>query len=232
MLSASHGQSRITSATSTSPVATRRLSSARASRTLFARSRASMYCGLAGAIVAVAFIWHLPVAAAWLVAAHNMLTRVVRSWRPSGRREPPASPRDLCPYPYSQALGRTPTVVQSALRSYDSPGRPVNSVATLPTLEATFLVGAGTCEEMDKSPSPSGVAGSVDAGPGKWTVLGLELALDPLEHIERPVEGGPVVGSHHARAQQRPARRHRRMQRAVREDAPVVEGPPEQRSLP
>src|ERR1700694_2423085 len=105
-----------------------------------------------------------------------MLTRVVRSWRPSAVRGPPAVLAVCVPNPYSQALGRTPTVVQSALRSYDSPGRPVNSVATLPTLEATFLVGAGTCEEMDKSPSPSGVAGSVDAGPRKCTVLGLELA--------------------------------------------------------
>ncbi len=43
MLCASQGHSRITSAASSSPVAIRRLSSARASRTLLARSRARMY---------------------------------------------------------------------------------------------------------------------------------------------------------------------------------------------
>jgi hypothetical protein len=41
--------------------------------------------------------------------------------------------------------------MQSALRSYDSAGRSVNSMATVPTLEATFFLGFSICEEMDKS---------------------------------------------------------------------------------
>jgi hypothetical protein len=55
MLSASHGELRITSPTLVSPSATRRLSSARASRTAFARSRACMCCG-PGDVLASAFI--------------------------------------------------------------------------------------------------------------------------------------------------------------------------------
>ena len=56
MLCASQGQRRITSPTSSSPTATLRLSSARARRTLLARSSARMYWGPVGAIVAVAFM--------------------------------------------------------------------------------------------------------------------------------------------------------------------------------
>ena len=46
--------------------------------------------------------------------------------------------------------GELQTVMQSALGSYASTGLPVNSATALRTLEATFFLALGTCEEMDK----------------------------------------------------------------------------------
>src|SRR5438874_3651327 len=60
MLCASQGQWTITSATSILPAATPRLSSARARRIWLARARARMFCGPAGAIGAVAFMFRSP----------------------------------------------------------------------------------------------------------------------------------------------------------------------------
>src|SRR4051794_24896743 len=66
----------------------------------------------------------------------------------------------------------------------------------------------------------------------QWTVLGLERGLDPSEGVQGPIEGRTVVRGHHARAQQRPARRHRRMHRDVDVDPRVVERLPQQGGPP
>src|SRR5450631_203443 len=76
MRSASHGRVRITSATLMSPCATRRLSSARANRAWFARSRARMRCGPAETIVAVAFIDQLTFLVAAAVGRRGAAARV------------------------------------------------------------------------------------------------------------------------------------------------------------
>ena len=70
--------------------------------------------------------------------------------------------------------------------------------------------------------------------PRQWQgpVLGLEGLLDLAERAQRAVERRAVVRGHHARAQQRAARRHRGVQRDVDEHAGVVERAPQQHGLP
>ena len=69
------------------------------------------------------------------------------------------------------AWGELQTVMQSALESYASTVLAVNSGTGLRTLEATFFLAGGTCEEMDKSRADRGL--SLRARQG--AVLGLEL---------------------------------------------------------
>src|ERR1039458_5505690 len=117
------------------------------------------------------------------------------------------------------------TVMQSAPASYASAGRPVNSAMAVRTLEATFFIGADTCEEMDKSPS-------AHLGPGQLSVLALERALDLGERLEGLVQRGAIVRRHHARTQKRASRGHDSVHRAVGEHARVIQRSPQERGLP
>ncbi len=99
--------------------------------------------------------------------------------------------------PLLMLWGELQTVMQSALGSYASTGLAVNSATALRTLEATFFLAVGTCEEMDKRRRAS-----VRARQG--AVLGLELALDTGEDGKCLIEHRVIVGGHYARAQQRP----------------------------
>ena len=90
------------------------------------------------------------------------------------------------------------------------------------------MPGAGLVAAPDAEAAEAGlhVAG------GQWPVLGLEALLDLAERAQRAVERRAVVRRHHARAQQRAARRHRGVQRDVDEHARVVERAPQQHGLP
>jgi hypothetical protein len=93
----------------------------------------------------------------------------------------------------------------------------VNSVCSERSLEAGFFLKmfllVKTLRATDQYQSSQLVEGLVSGidRTRQWAVLGLELALDRLEHLERPFERVAIVRGHHARAQQRSARRHRGM---------------------
>jgi hypothetical protein len=91
--------------------------------------------------------------------------------------------------------------MQSAPASYGSTVRSVNSDLALRTLEATFLFQHRMGEELHVHVAPVLAGRLVLVRPRKRTVLRLERALDAVEHGQRAVERGRVVGRHHARAQ-------------------------------
>src|SRR5437588_8103258 len=257
MLSASHGDVSITSAAALSPLAMRRLSSARAKRTSFARSSARLYCG-AQAIVADAFINVLSPS----FAAHERpavdLTQT-HAAAPARPRTQPAYTGRLV----SCRLTLDPSAVASdAWSSYVTPGAAVNVNLRRRCARSDVFLAGNPCAELDnrepatrsRSAQRRGVRDGRDVvaglgirharasvlggarrgvpGSGEGPMLGLERRLDGGEGGQRPLKGVAIVGGHHAGAQERAAGRHGRMHGNVGEHPRVVESAPQKRRLP